>query len=232
MTRTLNTAEVEQRIRHALSSVAATLTEASVESPVPARQPRRPSRRWRIGLGIGAVAIPIALAAGAFYKSGPEYVDTIPPGDIIVTGDVDGSRYLLIKQERTDNCGQPVTTVELLEEKENLLGSEWNTIGNEYGEMTDCWLDTSRYLADPSLYNNHGTVVGDSFVWLFAVHPTVTTVRITSEDYSRDLTVHEVNGAGHAVFEVPGDLGDYTSELLVNGEAVPGSLESHTVPHQ
>jgi hypothetical protein len=232
MTKTLNTAEVEQRIRRALSSVAATLTEDSVESSTPPRRSRRSSRRWRIGLGIGAVAIPIALAAGAFYKSGPEYVDTIPPNDIIVAGSVDGSRYLLIQKQRTDNCGQPVTTVELLEEKENLLGSEWNTVGNEYGEMTECWLDTSRYLADPSLHNSGGTAVGDSFVWLFAVHPSVTAVRITSEDYSQDLTVHKVNGAGHAVFEIPEDLREYTSELLVDGESVPGSLESHTVPHQ
>ena len=230
MTSTLNTEEIEQRVRHALSTVAATLTEDTVGSPTWSRRPRPSKRRWRIGLGIGVVAVPLVLAASAFVHRGPEYVDTIPPQDVIVTGSVDGSPYLLITKARTDNCGQPVTTVELVERSENLLGTEWNTIASEYGDRDECWLDPSRYLADRSLSNDGGSEVGDSFVWTWAVHPDVTTVRITANDYTEDLKVHEVNGAGYAVFEIPEDVPQYTSELLVDGEVVPGSLESHTVP--
>ena len=170
------------------------------------------------------------LAASVFVQRGPEYVDTIPPQDVIVTGSVDGSPYLLITKARTDNCGRPVTTVELVDRSKNLLGTEWNTIASEYGDWGECWLDPSRYLADRSLANDGGSKVGDSFVWTWAVHPDVTTVRITADDFTKDLKVHEVNGAGYALFEIPKDVPQYTSELLVDGEVVPGSRETHTVP--
>lgn len=232
MTKTLSTEEIEQRVRHTMSTVAATITEDSVGSPAPSRRPRRSNRRWRIGLGIGVVAIPLALAASTFVHQGPEYVDTIPPEDVIVTGSVDGSRYLLIESTRTDQCGNPVTGVELAEEKENLIGSEWNTIGSEYGELNGCGgvTPTGRYLADPAVYNDGGTTVGDSFVWLWAVHPDVTTVRITTDDYTKNLPVYPVDGAGYALFEIPKDTHEYTAELLINGHAVPGSAEEQTVP--
>jgi hypothetical protein len=231
MTDTLNTEEIEQRVRHTLSTVAATLTEDFVGSPARSRRASRSKRRRR-GLGIGVVAIPLTFAAATLMHQGPEYVDTIPPEDIIVTGSVDGSRYLLIESSRTDNCGDPVTGVELVEEKENLLGSEWNTIGAQYGEPNACGgvTATDRYLSDPALYEDSGTTVGDSFVWLWAVHPDVTTVRITADDYTKDLPVYPVDGAGYAIFEIPKDTHEYTAELLINGQVVPGSAEEQTVP--
>lgn len=236
MTTTLNTEELEQRVRHALATVAATVTEESVGSSARSRQARRLKRRWRIGLGIGVAAIPLTLAASSLVHRGPEYVDTIPREDIIITGSVDGSRYLLRETRRTDKCGQPVTGVELVEEKKNLIGSEWNTTGAEYGEPNElsdaCGRATAidRYLADPALYNDGGAEVGDSFVWLWAVHPDVTTVRITAEDYTKDLPVYPVDGAGYALFEIPEDTHEYTAELLISGQVVPGSAEEHTVP--
>jgi hypothetical protein len=232
MTKILNTEEIEQRVRHTLSTVAATLTEDSVGSPARSRRPRRSNRRWRIGLGIGVVTIPLTLAAATFVQQGPEYVDTIPPADIIVTGSINGSRYLLIESSRTDHCGDPVTGVELVEENENLIGSEWNTIGAGYGEPNACGsvTATDRYLADPALYGESGTTVGDSFVWLWAVHPDVTTVRITADEYTKDLPVYPVDGAGYALFEIPKDTHKYTAELLINGQVVPGSAEEQTVP--
>ena len=172
--------------------------------------------------------------AGAYVQDGPEYVDTIAPDRIVASGSVDGSRYLLVESERTDECGNPVTGVELVEEDENLLGSEWNTSGYEYGEMVErsCGYvnDATRYLADPSLFSDSGVEVGDSFVWVYAVHPDVDTVRITSGDFTEYLRVHEVDGAGYAPFEVPADLDSYTSELLIDGQPVPGSVEEQQVP--
>jgi hypothetical protein len=234
MTKPITTQEVEQRVRHTLSTVAATLTEESVAPAAPPSPSRRSKRRWRIGLGIGAIAVPVVLAAGAVLREGPEYVDTIPPEDIVMTGSVDGSRYLLIESDRTDECGHPVTGVELVEERENLLGSEWDTVGHEYGEPVDtrCGYvnDTSRYLADPALYNDSGSEVGDSFVWVYAVHPDVTAVRITSGASVKDLEVHEVDGAGYAAFEIPEGMRSYTVELLINDHVIPGSAEEQLVP--
>lgn len=223
-------------LRHTLHTVADTLTEDDfIEAGTDTT--RKPHRRRRILVGLGAVAIPVVLAAGAgaaIVREGPEYVDTIPPQDIVLRGSVDGSRYLLIESDRTDECGQPVTGVELVEEKKNLLGSEWNTTGYEYGEYaeTDCGYvnDPSRYLKNPALFNASGAEVGDSFVWVYAVHPDVTSVRITSAGYTKDLDVYEVDGAGYAAFEVPQDMDEYTSELAIDGQIVPGSQEEQKVP--
>lgn len=222
-----------QRVRHTLHTIAETVTEDAFAATTQTTVTRKPHRRRRIALGVGAVAIPLALAASATVGEGPEYVDTIPPEDIVMTGSVDGSRYLLIESDRTDECGRPVTGVELVEEKENLLGSEWNTSGYEYGEYaeTDCGVvnDTSRYLRNPALFNAGGTEVGDSFVWVYAVHPDVTAVRITSGKYTKDLRVYQVDGAGYAPFEIPKDMNEYTSELVINGQVVPGSEEERKV---
>jgi hypothetical protein len=233
---------VEQRLRHTLHTVAETVTEDSLAtataSPVAASSASlvttKPHRRRRIALGAGAVAVPLALAAFAIVRQGPEYVDTIPPEDIVMTGSVDGSRYLLVESDRTDDCGQPVTGVELVEETENLIGSEWNTTGYQYGEYTDtrCGYvnDTSRYLENPALFNDSGAEVGDSFVWVYAVHPEIDAVRITAGDYTKDLRIYQVDGAGFAAFEIPKDLDEYTSELLIDGRVVPGSEEVREVP--
>lgn len=223
---------IEQRLRHDLHTVADTLTEDAFAT-APQRE-RRPRRNRRLALSVGALAVPLALAAGAYVQDGPEYVDTIAAERIVATGSVDGSRYLLIESDRTDACGQPVTGVELVEERKNLLGSEWNTTGYEYGEYVDTGcggvvIDTARYLKDPALFTDSGAEVGDSFVWIYAVHPDVDTVRITSGDYTKDLRVYEVDGAGYAPFEIPENIDEYTSELLIDGQVVPGSTEEQEV---
>ncbi len=187
--------------------VAATVTETAPERATGEGTPRRPWWRSRIALGIGVIAVPVALAAGAYVQQGSEYVRTLPPESIIVEGSVDGSTYLLVETWRTDSCDQPVDGVELIEEDENLIGSEWNTIGEVYGEhrgLDDCGMATERYLTNPALYNDGGSQVGDSFVWLWAVHPDVTAVRITLPDGTvEDLAPHRVDGAGYALYEVP-----------------------------
>jgi hypothetical protein len=229
MNDTQNPESVGQLVRHTLHTVAETLTEDASPATNQTTVTRKPHRRGRFALGVGAVAIPLALAAAAIVREGPEYVDTIPPQDIVTRGSVDGSRYLLIESDRTNNCGQPITGVELVEEKRNPLGSEWNTTGYEYGELTDtgktCGLvnDTSRYLRNPALFDASGAEVGDSFVWVYSVHPDVTAVRITSGDFIKELKVYGVGGAGYAPFEIPKDMNEYTFELLINGQVVPGS---------
>lgn len=235
MNDTQNPTTIEQRVHHALHAVAETLTEDAFPTTSQTTITRKPDRWRRIALGVGAVAIPLALAAAAIVRAGPEYVDTIPPQDIVMRGSVDGSRYLLIESDRTDECGHPVTGVELVEEKKNLLGSEWNTTRYEYGEPTETHCgyvnDTSRYLKNPALFNASGAEVGDSFVWVYAVHPDVTAVRITSGEYTKDLKVYEVDGAGYAPFEIPKNMAEYTSELLIDGLVVPGSEQERKVPH-
>ena len=86
-------------------------------------------------------------------------------------------------------------------------------------------LHRAAYLRDPSLYNDGGAQVGDSFVWLWAVHPDVTGVRITLPDGTvEDLPVHPVDGAGYAVYEVP-HVDGYIAELVIGDDVVPGSRE-------
>lgn len=229
----------EQRVRQTLHTVAHTLTEDAFD--VAQRPATRTShrRRRRIVLGVGALTlIPATFAAAAIVNQGPEYVDTIPPERIVMSGSVDGSRYLLIETDRTGQCDEPITGVELVEESENLLGSEWNTSGYEYGEYVETHCggnlvhvnDTARYLEDPALFNSSGTEVGNSFVWVYSVHPEVTAVRITSGDYVEELEVFEVDGAGYAPFEIPEDMTEYTAELLIGDQVVPGSAEERTVP--
>lgn len=229
---------VEQRVRLALSAVAGTVTEkGSATAPRPSVG-RKSSRKRRIALGVSALTlIPVGVAAAAVVNQGREYVDTISPERIVMTGSVDDSRYLLIETERIDECGQPVTGVELVEEKENLIGSEWDTSGYEYGEPIDkrcsgrlnAVNDASRYLKNPALFNDSGVMVGDSFLWVYSVHPDVDAVRITSADYAKDLTVYEVDGAGYSPFEVPKDMEEYTSELVIDGQVVPGSKDEWKV---
>jgi hypothetical protein len=226
--------DVETRLRRDLGVVAGTLGAEHFGAPARRPVPAGSRRRRRLALGVGAIAVPAALAAGALVQEGPEYVDTIDPDRIVVTGSVDGSRYLLVESDRTDACGNPVTGVELVEEDENLLGSEWNTSGYEYGEMVEraCGSvnDVSRFLEDPSLFTDSGVEVGDSFVWVYAVHPDVDTVRITSGDFTEDLRVHQVDGAGYAPFEIPKGMDSYTSELVIDGQPVPGSVAEQQVP--
>jgi hypothetical protein len=179
MTKESNTdLRLDQHLRHVLQAVADTVTLTPEQSTAPAGRPsgRPDHRRRRIGLVIGAAAIPVALAAGAFLTLGPEYVDQVPRESIIVEGSVGGSEYLLVETRRTA-CGQPAKGVELVEESENLLGSEWDTIGAQYGERVDeCGANTKRFLANPALFNDGGTEVGESMVWIWAVHSDVTGV--------------------------------------------------------
>jgi hypothetical protein len=220
---TLTEHDLETRLRHDLGVVA----DAVRAEPV-AKRPRR-RRRW-LAVGAGVVVVPVLATAAALVRTGPEYVDAIPPETIIMRGDIDGDAYLMVETRRENNCGQPVTGVEIVEEDENLLGSEWNTTGAEYADVGGCRPDTSTWLADPSLSSNSGTEVGDSLLWVWAVHPDVTSVRITTDDGVVDLAPYPVDGAGYALYEMPKDLETYTYELMIGDEPVPGTLEEKRGP--
>lgn len=220
--------QLEIRIRLALQTVAGTINPDDAPGPA-GRSPRR-WRRLAIAGGV-AIGVPTALAAGAILRSGPEYVDTIPESTIVVRGEVGGSEYLLVESRRTD-CGKPIGGVELIETRDNLLGSEWSTTGHQYGvPVPDCGqYDPTPWLKNPALHDSSGSEVGDSFVWVWSVHPKVTAVRITTDTGVRHLPVHAVDGAGYAVFEIPRGLDEYRAELMIGDEVVPGSVEEKVVP--
>lgn len=236
----MNTTPLEDRLRRSLHTVAESLPDDAFAPAAPPR-PGAPRRRGRrLAIGAGALAIPVALAAGALVRTGPEYVDRIEPERIVMSGSVDGSRYLLVETERTNECDEPVLGVELVEESKNIIGSEWNTSGYQYGQWVERTcngfsayvVDPAPWLADPAKYEDSGSAVGDSFVWIYSVHPDVDTVRITSGDFTADLEVYSVDGAGYAPFEIPKDMEEYTSELIIDGEVVPGATENQAVPQR
>jgi len=72
--------------------------------------------------------------------------------------------------------------------------------------------------------------VGDTFLLLYAVHPDVTAVRVTTDSATQEVEVHRLNGAGYAVFEVPPETTQYNVELLIDGDVVPGSTQTRAVP--
>jgi len=220
---TLTDLDLESRLRRDLSIVADTVTGEPV-----ARSSRR-RRRW-LAIGAGVVAVPVLATAAAVVRSGPEYVDTIPPETIVMRGEIDGDTYLMVETRRQTECGQPATGIEIVEEDENILGSEWNTVGYEYGAVAGRCRPDPSWLRDPARSDSGGTEVGDSFLWVWAVHPDVTSVRITTDDGVDDLTPYTVDGAGYAVYEIPSDVETYTVELMIGDEPVPGTLEQKRVP--
>ncbi len=225
--------ELDVHLRRTLQAVAATV-EAE---PTVAPKRRRPGRRIMVGLGAVVIAVPVA--AGVFYGVGSEYVDEIPPDNVIVAGSIDGNRYWMVESFHKDECDEPVPGVELVAEESNILGQEWNTMGVSYGEprpfgsggqLGRCGYDVSDALADPAQSYSGGSFVGDAFMWLMAVHPDITAVRLTIDGSTQNVAVHPLDGAGYAVLEVPADSTQFTVELLIDDEAVPGSKESREVP--
>lgn len=218
---------LEDRIRHSLRVVAETvdLTPRAATAPV------RRRRRWPFVVGAVVVGVPLSLAASNGIRSGPEYVDTIPPETIVFADDLDGDEYLVVESRRADACDQPVTGVEIVKKSSNLLGSEWSTVGARYGEprADGCGVDTAAWLADPARFEDGGIEVGDSYLWSWSVHPDVTAVRVIADGDPVELPVHSVDGAGYAFYEVPEDVTGWTSELLVGDEVVPGSAEVQTL---
>ena len=232
--RKLTDPELDQHLRRTLQAIAATVDEQT-----PAASRSRRCRARPVIVGLAAVAVAVPLAAAAVVGLGPEYVDTMPPDDVVVAGDVDGRRYWLVQSFHTDACGLPVPGVELVLEESNLIGREWNTAGISYGEprapgsggrTEGCGYDVSAAMRNPAVSYSGGIFSGDTFLQMYAVHPDVSAVRVTIGGSSQVVAVHPVDGAGYAVFEVPPDAATYTVELLVDGTVVPGSTTTRDVP--
>jgi hypothetical protein len=231
MTNTLRTdPELDEHLRRTLRAVASTIKEA----PLTATQ--KPRSRRRVFVGLGAVVVAVPLAAAAIIGIGPEYVNKIPPDGVIVAGSIDGNRYWMVEAFHTDDCGSVEPGVEIVIEDSNIFGREWNTIGHSYGEPKNlpgggwCGYDVSDALARPALSYASGVFVGDAFLWSGGVHPDITAVRATIDGSTHEVEVHPQDGAGYYVLVVPADTTEYTVELLIDGEAVPGSKETKTVP--
>lgn len=219
--------ELDEHLRRTLHAVAATVDGKPAGTRESARR-HRLGRRLSIGLGAGAVAIP--LAAGALFGMGPEYVDELPPKNVLVAGSADGSRYWMVESFHKDPCG-PVPGVELVAEENNFIGREWNTVGVTYGtEGAGCGFDVAQALTDPALTYSAATFVGDAFIRAVAVHPDVTAVQLTFDGTTKTIRVHPVDGAGYALLELPPGTSHYSFELVAQGHVVPDSEHNETVP--
>ena len=227
---------IEDRVRRTLHTVA----ETYVGAPAPVRARR--ARPWRLALG--AVAVAGAVTAGVVLNQGPEYVDRIPPADFLAAGDVEGSRYWLVENDRTDSCGKPMTGVELIAEQNNVVGQEWNTVGADFGdpriiegerhgdvrEAIACGMDTRSALAHPERAELGGIEVAGRMLVLGVVHPDVTDVRATVSGDPVTVEIHRVDGAGYFVLEAGRPGSSYTIELVGGGGVLPGSHVQKTVP--
>lgn len=224
--RQLSEPELDERLRRTLREVAATIEVA----PSPVRQKRTGLRRSLVGLAALAVVAP--LTAAAIFGSGPEYVDKLPPDNVIVAGSVDGHRYWMVESFHTDMCNDRMPGVEVVVEDQNTPGQEWDTHGLSYGEPRagGCGYDVAGSLSDPSLSYSDGSFVDQTYLEVYAVHPDVTAVRVTVNGSTQVVDVHPVSGAGYGAFEVPPGSTEYTVSLLINGDVVSGSTQIRTVP--
>lgn len=85
-------------------------------------------------------------------------------------------------------------------------------------------------LGNPARWRPSGTFVGDRFVAVAPVHPDVTELVLTIDWTEQRVTVHQVDGVGYAVFEVPQTVTAYSGELLIGAGVVPGSTQQVETP--
>ncbi|MEU2611049.1 hypothetical protein ABZ570_05575 [Micromonospora sp. NPDC007271] len=187
--------------------------------------------RRRTALALAALAIPLTAAG---YLLGPEYVDQIPPKNSLLIGDAHGERYWMIPGRVSDDCGQPISAVELVVEDRNTVGEEWNTMGISYGDpnvrqanATLCGVDESAWLADPSRFAwGHVKTAGDR-IYLVAMHPTVKSIKVvttvSTETIATVPTPARPDGPRYAAFDVPESATSIIASLLdAAGQPVPG----------
>jgi hypothetical protein len=221
---------LEEHLRTTLRAVAATVEV----TPVRGRSVRR-----TVKVAAGAVALTLGAAAFVAVRTGPEYVDRLPVENALVSGEATGTRYWLVPSFHRDACGRPMPGVEIVVESLNQRGQEWNTGGFSLGESTHA-SDDCAPRPDPVLPPPGDAVVGVSMRlgeddsktadWAFtaAVHPTVTSVRLTVDGVARDLPTvprpDDPDGARYTMTPVGVKTQTYSVTLLrADGSVVPCS---------
>ena len=69
-------------------------------------------------------------------------------------------------------------------------------------------------------------------IWIYAVHPDVTALRVTIDGATEEVPVYPVDTAGYALIELPEATESYTVDLLINDDVVPGSRETRDLHRQ
>ncbi|MCW3816917.1 hypothetical protein ONA91_20940 [Micromonospora sp. DR5-3] len=223
--------DLDRRLRRSLHSVATAMPEspAASERPATARKPRRTRRR--VALAMAALVIPLTAAG---FLLGPEYVDQIPPKNPLLSGDAHGERYWLIPGRVVDDCGQPLSAVELVVEDQNAVGKEWNTVGIAYGDPiireadhTTCGVDESAWLADPTRFVWGRVDIADDRIYLVAMHPNVRSIKVVTAAGTQTIatvpTPARPDGPRYAAFDVPERSTSIIATLLdATGQPIPG----------
>jgi hypothetical protein len=159
--------ELEARLRRTLTQVSATIGETVTPSAelVPANRTHG-HRRWRraTAIGVGLAAVP--LAAFAYVQFGPEYVDQLPTEDALQHGTAGSDEYWLVPSFHTDGCGEPMPGVELVSERLNPLGAEWDTFGVAYGEPVPASDEAIAPTDTPDVFKIEGCTRQDERSWL------------------------------------------------------------------
>ncbi|MCX5121759.1 hypothetical protein OG992_31790 [Micromonospora sp. NBC_00362] len=222
---------LDARLRGTLNAVAATITDASPVRPetkqhilaqsasvVRTRRDRRKRKRW-LAIGLAAAVVPVAAFSTFAIDSGD--VGRIPPKTAFVSGSEDGERYWLVPAVHKDVCGKTFGGVELAFERADAPGRGQANSGVAWGEApkggapgTGCYVnDEARWLADPGRVAKLSQRLGGKdqngdWITMIAVHPTVTTLRVTDDtNITRDVPTHarpdRPDGPRYAVFTTP-----------------------------
>jgi hypothetical protein len=225
--------ELDRHLRRTLAAVAATIQEEPTTAS--ARVVTHARGRRRVAPAAGAGIAVMALAAAAVVRFGPEYVDEIPPADPIVTGSIDGERYWVVDGRETEGCTGHPSGIELIVEKNNIVGQEWNTAGAVFGEPTreGCAREMTDSPPEDTYYSDGGVMVGDAMLWFGALHPDVDQVRADLGSQPFDVKTFEHEGASYYTLEVPPGTVTFAVEYLVDGQVVPppsGERAEHVLP--
>lgn len=222
--------ELGPRLRRTLHAVAgaADVTEA----------PRAARRRWQRVAGLalaGAVAIG---GVAAWMAQNPDAIVRLPVKDALMSGDGPSGEWWLLPTESVVDTCTPNPGVVLVAGEINWPGNELNAGGVSYGEPPHsnraCVpFDEAAWLEDPSRsdfgfmrlgYEHTDTPWGG----YGTVHPTVTAVRISSEN-TAPLTIATVarkdrpDGPRFVAFSLPADTKRVSVELLdSSGLVIPG----------
>ncbi|WP_182526458.1 hypothetical protein [Nocardioides dongkuii] len=226
--------DLDQRLRRTLTAVADTVQ--GDPGAVPAAARRRPRRRRGPLVAAGAAVAALPLAAAAVVGFGPEHVDRIPPADPILSDSLDGQRYWVVDGRQVPRCEGHPSGIELVLEENNTVGQEWNTTGAFFGSPTrdGCPPTAPRNPPEHTYDADGGSVIGDGFLWMGALHPDVDQVRVSLGGGDPfDAATFEHEGGTYYVLEVPPGTAAFTVDYLVDGRVlVPpvGERAEHVVP--